>query len=43
VLQLELQVVPSHVAAPLAGAAHAVHELPQVATALFETQLPPQS
>jgi hypothetical protein len=39
-LQAIPQVVPLHVAVPLAGTAHAVHELPQVATLLFDTHAP---
>jgi hypothetical protein len=43
VLQAIPQLVPSHVAVPLAGVAHAVHEpLPHVATALFEAHSPKQ-
>jgi hypothetical protein len=34
--------VPSQVALPLVGAVQAVHEVPQVAMALFETQAPLQ-
>ena len=36
------QVAPLHVAVPVAGAGQAVHEAPQVASALFETHAPPQ-
>jgi hypothetical protein len=36
--------VPLHVAVPFAGAAgHAVHELPHVASAVFDTHAPPHS
>jgi hypothetical protein len=37
-LQVKPQLMPSQVAAPSVGAAHAVHEVPQLAGALFETQ-----
>lgn len=36
------QLVPSHVAVPVAGVGHAVHELPQVSTLVLETHRPPQ-
>ncbi len=39
-LQVNPQVVPLHVATPFAGTGHGVHELPQVATALFDTHVP---
>jgi hypothetical protein len=34
--------VPSQVAVPFVGTGHAVHELPQVATLVFDTHSPPQ-
>lgn len=37
------QLVPSHVALPLAGIGQAVHELPQVATLLLGTHAPEQA
>jgi hypothetical protein len=43
VLQVNPQVVPSQVAAPFGDGAQAVHELPQVATSLLETQPPEQT
>jgi hypothetical protein len=39
-LQVIPQVVPLHVAVPLAGTGHAVHELPHVATSVFDTHAP---
>jgi hypothetical protein len=36
------QAVPLQVGVPLATAGQAVHEAPQVATAVFATQAPPQ-
>jgi hypothetical protein len=41
-LQLIPQLVPSHVATPLAGTAHAVHELPQFAVLVLLTHAPAQ-
>jgi hypothetical protein len=40
-VQLKPQLVPSQVAVPLGDVGHAVHELPQVATALSETHCVP--
>lgn len=37
------QLVPSHVAVPFAGTGHEVHELPQLCTLVFDTQLCPQA
>ena len=43
VLHVAPQVVPLQVAVAFVGTAHAEHELPQVATLLFDTQLPEQT
>jgi hypothetical protein len=37
------QLVPSHVAIPLAGTGHAVHDVPQLCTLPFAVQLLPQA
>lgn len=39
--QVKLHWVPSQVAVPFAGATHAVHELPQLATEVFDTHCEP--
>jgi hypothetical protein len=36
------QLVPSQVAVPVVGVGHALHELPQVSTLVFDTHRPPQ-
>jgi hypothetical protein len=41
-LQIDPQLVPSHVAVAFAGALQGVHEPPQVAVLVFEAQLAPQ-
>jgi hypothetical protein len=44
VVQVKPHDVPLQVAVPFAGAVHGVvHEAPHVATAVFDTQVPPQS
>jgi hypothetical protein len=41
--QLEPQAVPLHVASPPEGAAHAVHEVPQLAGDVFPAHVPLQA
>jgi hypothetical protein len=41
--QLAPHAVPSQVAVPPAGAAHAVHDEPQLAVDVFETHMPLQA
>jgi hypothetical protein len=42
-LQVIPQFMPSQVEEPLAGTGHALHELPQLPTSVFEEQPAPQA